>query len=254
MSYDPTLTLAQIAGQYRNAAPSLPNPPAVPLMQGQQNDKSLGDMVTQAADGISGIRKQKPIGSAKVYSDPADVGPPAPGRDYGIGSADIYDSAADVGPFLPPLAAGGIADVPKPRHRGAGSRGGLSWLRKKAGLVHSPTPGRADSVKSKVRRGSYVMPADIVSTLGEGNTMAGAHALAETARSHGPIEYARGGAVDDHDHMDVALSGGEFVFEPEEVAAMGRGDHARGSAMLDQLVEIARKHAIQTLSALPPPK
>jgi hypothetical protein len=54
--------------------------------------------------------------------------------------------------------------------------------------------------------------------------------------------------------MDVALSGGEFVFEPEEVTAMGRGDHGRGSAMLDQLVEIARKHAIQTLSALPPPK
>ena len=44
------------------------------------------------------------------------------------------------------------------------------------GAINTATPGRADSHPTHVPPGSYVMPADIVSMMGEGNTAAG-HAM-----------------------------------------------------------------------------
>lgn len=42
------------------------------------------------------------------------------------------------------------------------------------GLINSAVPGRTDQHNLDVPAGSYVLPADVVSGLGEGNTMAGA--------------------------------------------------------------------------------
>jgi hypothetical protein len=47
------------------------------------------------------------------------------------------------------------------------------------GAINTPTPGRADAHPTHVPPGSYVMPADIVSALGEGNTAAGQKMLAK---------------------------------------------------------------------------
>ena len=41
------------------------------------------------------------------------------------------------------------------------------------GPIHSSVAGRTDHLPMKVPSGAYVLPADIVSALGEGNTMAG---------------------------------------------------------------------------------
>ena len=41
------------------------------------------------------------------------------------------------------------------------------------GPIHSPVAGRTDHLNMNVRSGSYVIPADIISAMGEGNTMAG---------------------------------------------------------------------------------
>src|ERR1019366_4073347 len=41
------------------------------------------------------------------------------------------------------------------------------------GPIHSAVAGRTDHIPLDVPSGSYVIPADIVSGLGEGNTMAG---------------------------------------------------------------------------------
>lgn len=50
------------------------------------------------------------------------------------------------------------------------------------GLVAGAEPGRADSMRAKVSRGSYIIPAAVVSALGEGNTDAGAKRLDEFVR------------------------------------------------------------------------
>jgi hypothetical protein len=46
-----------------------------------------------------------------------------------------------------------------------------------AGYIHGNTGGRTDNKDIDVGSGSYVIPADILSGLGEGNSIAGAHAL-----------------------------------------------------------------------------
>jgi len=43
-----------------------------------------------------------------------------------------------------------------------------------AHLINSSVPGRTDRIPMRARTGSFVIPADVVSGLGEGNTMAGA--------------------------------------------------------------------------------
>jgi hypothetical protein len=47
------------------------------------------------------------------------------------------------------------------------------------GAINTSTPGRADMEPTHVPPGSYVMPADIVSHIGEGNTAAGQEILAK---------------------------------------------------------------------------
>ena len=47
------------------------------------------------------------------------------------------------------------------------------------GAINTATPGRADAHPTHVPPGSYVMPADIVSSMGEGNTAAGQKILAK---------------------------------------------------------------------------
>jgi hypothetical protein len=87
------------------------------------------------------------------------------------------------------------------------------------GPLHSTVAGRTDHLPSNVPNGSYVLPADIVSAMGEGNTMAGfkvAKRMFEGARRHfgglpyaggngpygqsgGPYGMAKGGEVAPHD-------------------------------------------------------
>ena len=153
------------------------------------------------------------------------------------------------------FAEGGIADMGLPtpdlRSRGLGSRGGISHFRAPhggfaRGLIHSPTGGRADHVGTQVRRGSYVVPADVVSGLGQGNTLAGGNVLRQVLGTHGQ-GLANGGMAGD-DLVPVLLSGGEYVVEPEHVAAVG------GAGVMDNLVEAVRAHTVGTLERLPPPK
>jgi hypothetical protein len=54
-------------------------------------------------------------------------------------------------------------------------------------LVHSTTPGRTDRIPIRARPGSFVLPADVVSGLGQGNTLAGAKMWGQAiAHSAGP--------------------------------------------------------------------
>ena len=132
------------------------------------------------------------------------------------------------------------------------------------GPIVSDVPGRTDDHPMDVAAGSYVLPADHVSSLGEGNTLAGMSYLKkigphgikkliekEGIKSHNTKARKRGGSVGHP--IPIAAAGGEHVMSPKDVAVIGDGDMDKGHAMLDSWVVKNRKKHIKTLSKLPGP-
>jgi hypothetical protein len=124
-----------------------------------------------------------------------------------------------------------------------------------------------------VPSGSYVIPADVVSHWGEGNTIAGFKVMrrmfggAPYGGSGGPygqgagpygeaLQNSRGGRAQDggqDEGVPIVAAGGEYVLSPDQVRAAGNGDADLGTKVLDQFVVSARAKAIKTLQKLPPP-
>ena len=146
------------------------------------------------------------------------------------------------------------------------------------GMIHSPIPGRTDKIPMKVPAGAYVLPADIPSALGQGNTIAGAHILNKmfsTGPLGNPVQKAKapptmrrasfakfkedGGEASPEEgmgdeHVPIVAAGGEYIIHPEVVRSYGGGDIGRGHKILDQFVLHTRKENIKTLKGLPGPK
>ena len=120
------------------------------------------------------------------------------------------------------------------------------------GPIHSPVAGRTDHLPMHVPSGSYVIPADIVSSLGEGNTMAGYRAVKMMFRDAAPGAYAAGGGVGEP--VPIVAAGGEYVLSPDEVIWAGKGDLDAGHRALDNWITGTRKELIKTLQKLPGPK
>jgi len=139
------------------------------------------------------------------------------------------------------------------------------------GPIHSPVAGRTDHLPMNVASGSYVIPADIISAMGEGNTMAGfkvarkmfssqpymvnekqPYDSAEQPYSEGKPYGARaaGGAAP----VEIVAAGGEYVISPKDVLRIGKGDMDHGHASLDEFVKSYRQKTIHTLKKLPGPK
>ena len=154
------------------------------------------------------------------------------------------------------------------------------------GLSHGPilsaVPGRTDNHSAKVASGSYVLPAQHIAAMGQGNSVAGlsaAHAMFGTQGPYGagmmkmghghglpsakpPAAfkfaaggYSEGGARgnDDHVPVDVMLAGGEYIIHPSVVRAIGKGSLKNGHKILDAYVMHARKLDIEKQKKLPPP-
>jgi hypothetical protein len=121
------------------------------------------------------------------------------------------------------------------------------------GLLKGHSPGRADNLSRRVRRGTYIVPADVVSALGDGNTTAGAHKIKKVMAKVPKVAYANGGSTHT-DHIDIRVSGGEYMIEPEVVEAIGNGDIKAGSDFLDRTIKNVRSIYAAKLSKLPDPK
>lgn len=146
-------------------------------------------------------------------------------------------------------AAGGASRVPGPSFF---QRDANRALARNSGLIKSVVPGRTDKHPMRVASGSYVIPADIVSHLGQNNTLAGAKFLKRKFGQGGTIQFANGGEVPTE--VPIVVAGGEFILSPEQVAAVGKGDMKAGHDKLDKMVLDTRKHHIKTLRNLKPPK
>lgn len=120
------------------------------------------------------------------------------------------------------------------------------------GPIHSQVAGRTDHLNMHVPSGAYVIPADIVSALGEGNTMAGFRAV--RMMFNGAQSMATGGAAETGEPVPIVAAGGEYVLSPEEVAWVGKGDMDVGHRALDKWVLETRAELIKTLKGLAPPK
>jgi len=140
-------------------------------------------------------------------------------------------------------AAGGPLRMPKPPRGPSGVH---------LGAIHSPVAGRTDHLPMHVPSGSYVIPADIVSSLGEGNTMAGYRAVKMMFKGAPYGAYAAGGGVGEP--VPIVAAGGEYVLSPDEVMWAGGGDLDAGHRALDKWITDTRKDLINTLKKLPGPK
>lgn len=120
-----------------------------------------------------------------------------------------------------------------------------------SGYIHGTTGGRTDNKPIDVESGSYVIPADILSGLGEGNSHAGAAALHKMFGMDIQTK-AGGGAVGEP--VPIVAASGEMVVPSDKVAAVGGGDLDKGHQVLDALVKHVRSKTIKKLKSLPAPK
>jgi hypothetical protein len=149
--------------------------------------------------------------------------------------------------------------------------GGAPKQKPHSGFLHSPVPGRTDKLPISVKGGSYILPADHVSALGQGNSLAGSDIVNKTFKM-GPYgatptklrgskvsvphldlrrsKFAEGGATED---VPIVAAGGEISIPPEAIIERF-GDLEKGHQALDKWVLDTRKKHIKTLRGLKPPK
>ncbi len=133
------------------------------------------------------------------------------------------------------------------------------------GPIHSSVAGRTDHLPIHVPSGSYVIPADIISGAGEGNTIAG---FKHARRVFGGTPYGGGSQPYNHEGgpygmaqggespsgVPIVAAGGEYVVDPDQVRQVGGGDLDLGHKVLDEFVLRMRKELVKTLKKLPPPR
>ena len=111
-----------------------------------------------------------------------------------------------------------------------------------SGLIGGGTPGRADAVPASLEQDGYVIPADVVSAMGDGNTQAGAIALSSVlGGSPYQASMADGGIL-------ARVAHGEYYLDPDDVQSAG------GPRRLDQFVKSTRAGYIDKLKKLKGPR
>ncbi len=156
------------------------------------------------------------------------------------------------------------------------------------GPIRSPVAGRTDHLPIHVPSGSYVIPADIISAMGEGNTEAGfsvaknifsqpfygetgagtgepydeatePYDQSERPYNKGETPYdqpfpgrAAGGEVEGG--VPIVAAGGEYVIDVPDIVRLGHGSLDDGHKTLDQFVLQMRAKTVKTLKNLPGPK
>lgn len=109
--------------------------------------------------------------------------------------------------------------------------------------------GTSDSIAAKIPIGSFVLPANVVSQLGRGDTTSGLEALDRAfGKGRGAVTDSERrpkgrGAVTDSERAPMGaiesyLSRGEYVIPPDTVAAMGQGDPIKGADVLSRYFNV----------------
>lgn len=263
------------------ATPTTGATPSAPARTGTSPPPTYAQFLANQPNGGAA-----PTPSSTIYN-----GGPAPG---GMNSSDASLLQSLYAPIATPAKANGgfVPDVglgAPPQHFADGgmpsSAEMASWVTRReatdatstphgGGLFASAVPGRTDKLDSIVPAGAYVLPADVVSGLGEGNTMAGSAVLdkmfhtnpfaiqgsplhrgmgipsAPRAFVEPPAPRADGGAGPTR----IIAAGGEYLVRPEAVKRLGGGNMKNGHKILDHFVVHARNKTADEMKKLPGPK
>lgn len=178
---------------------------------------------------------------------PKEEGMAAGGAPYGQASGNMpYSKSEKLAPYGQPEA-----NIPYSK-----SPGKLPKVKLHTGPIHSSVAGRTDHLPMNVPAGSYVIPADVISGYGEGNTMAGFRRAEMTfgRRGGAPMGKAEGGAATAGEPVPIVAAGGEYVIHPDAILKIGGGDMDKGHEILDKFVLASRAKTVKTLQKLPGPK
>lgn len=165
--------------------------------------------------------------------------PLKPGKSQEVISSNISEMIR-AGHPQPQAVAAALSKSREPMARGGDTN------KIHVGPIHSNVAGRTDHLPINVPSGAYVIPADIISGFGEGNTMAGfkiANKIFSVQRLYG-----------DEVPTPIVAAGGEYVIDPRNVERIGGNDMDNGHKTLDQFVVGYREKLIKTLKELPGPK
>lgn len=255
------------------------NKQAIAIAFSKARGRAMGGMIPQV-----GGMMASPQGMGGMQGLPGGVAPPMMGpvssQDQNAPAAALSASAMGVAGHglatggATGLAAGGAFNMT----RSSGTTADWTTRNEARNITRGPllsaVPGRTDSHKTHVPPGSYVIPADIVSGRGQGNTIAGAHALqqlfkmgpygsspANMVRGRGappaphPAKFADGGVPDDATGRPVRvdLAGGELVVPPENLQKVVHPDLKTAHNIMDVWVLHERNNLRKTLANLPGP-
>lgn len=122
------------------------------------------------------------------------------------------------------------------------------------GFLASDGAGRTDNLAITVPHGAHVIPADVISVLGQGNSASGAKHLREALDHLGAREHHAKGGKTGNTHTPILAAGGEFIVSPAEVNAIGKGDQKKGHDALDAMIVSTRKAGAKRMLKLKGPK
>lgn len=258
-------------------APSMQQPfsnPLQPAAQGPMHPPTMNPSMTQASP--SGLAPPASILGSPTGSMPQGMTGDSAMNQPAVSAGAMPQSNPSQSPA--PISTGSVLGGPPQSFARGGSfhapvmRPSMDPQPK--GLVASPVAGRTDRLPVSAKPHSYVIPADVVSGLGQGNTEAGGRILdamlkqgpygsagAKPMGGHGvgiprapamAKGLAAGGSTDE-DGVPIIIAGGEYLCDPEIVAALGGGDPEQGHEILDQMVKSIRKQVIEQMKSLPGP-
>jgi hypothetical protein len=233
-------------------------PPRELLRRTEGTDKEFGKLQEVGAD------FKRPATLKRLQGGPNKLAVPLTAGIAGAASGDDGEPSIDISPASDSESAidralrasgqyasgGGVhpGNVAKPINKAIALAQGHNPM---TGPIHGVTPGRADHIATSVPAGSHILPADVVSALGQGNTNAGMQVLHKMFKAPKmPRKFASGGSAEP---IDVLLSDGEYSIHPDVVAEIGGGDMKHGHDILDQWILSERAKNIEELKNLPPP-
>jgi hypothetical protein len=233
-------------------------PPRELLRRTEGTDKEFGKLQEVGAD------FKRPATLKRLQGGPNKLAVPLTAGIAGAASGDDGEPSTDISPASDRESAidralrasgqyasgGGVrpGNVAKPINKAITLAQGHNPM---TGPIHGVTPGRADHIATSVPAGSHILPADLVSGLGQGNTNAGMHVLHKMFKaSKLPRKFASGGSAEP---IDVLLSDGEYAIHPDIVAEIGGGNMQHGHDILDHWILSERARNIEELKNLPPP-
>ena len=218
------------------------------LGQGFQNLFTDPSATFSAMGGLKGQGLNLAMAGAPLLGGMLDSqqGPAAPPPQESLIRPQVYDPVTQTYTPLEPVQSSdwgtrSFEDYRRQFGFQEGGQVGIAALPQSAGAPAFQAGGDMES-------NSFIVPADVVSALGNGSTEAGVEVLNQYLGMALPIQGPGDGLSDDipatiDGEQPARVADGEVYVPPEVVAQLGDGDYERGSAKLYAMMDRIREKA-----------